>query len=182
MREIRLHGIGGMGTVKAGEIIVRQTVKEGKYGASMPFFGFERQGAPVTSFVRLDDKPIRPKNKVYYPDCVVILDPSLLVSSNVFEGFGGEAIFVLNTPHKSADTLKLNTDAAIKRIVVLDATSIALDILGKAIPNTIMLGAFARATNWVDPDGLEQTVAEFFGKENGRAFRGGYEQALVIDI
>ena len=53
MKEIRLHGIGGLGTVKAGEMLVHATVASGKYGNSTPMFGFERQGAPVTSFVRL---------------------------------------------------------------------------------------------------------------------------------
>ena len=63
MKEIRLHGIGGLGTVKAGEMLVHATVADGKFGNSIPFFGFERQGAPVTSYVRLDDKKIRPKNQ-----------------------------------------------------------------------------------------------------------------------
>ena len=48
MKEIRLHGIGGLGTVKAGEMLVHAAVASGKYGNSIPFFGFERQGAPVT--------------------------------------------------------------------------------------------------------------------------------------
>lgn len=48
MKEIRLHGIGGLGTVKAGELLVHAAVASGKFGNSIPFFGFERQGAPVT--------------------------------------------------------------------------------------------------------------------------------------
>ncbi len=54
-----------MGTVKAAEILVWAKVLGGGYGSSIPFFGFERQGAPVTAFVKLDDKPIRPKTQVY---------------------------------------------------------------------------------------------------------------------
>ena len=45
MKEIRLHGIGGLGTVKAGEMLVHAAVASGKFGNSIPFFGFERQGA-----------------------------------------------------------------------------------------------------------------------------------------
>ena len=86
MKEIRLHGIGGLGTVKAGEMLVHATVASGKYGNSTPMFGFERQGAPVTSFVRLSNEKIRAKNQVYNPDCTLILDPSLLISAPVFEG------------------------------------------------------------------------------------------------
>ena len=79
MKEIRLHGIGGLGTVKAGEMLVHAAVASGKYGNSIPFFGFERQGAPVTSYVRLGDEKIRPKNQVYHPNCTLVLDPSLLI-------------------------------------------------------------------------------------------------------
>lgn len=37
MKEIRLHGIGGLGTVKAGEMLVHAAVASGKYGNSIPF-------------------------------------------------------------------------------------------------------------------------------------------------
>ena len=180
MKEIRLHGIGGMGTVKAGELLVRATVQEGRYGNSMPFFGFERQGAPVTSFVRLDSKPIRPKNKVYHPDCVLVLDPSLLVSANPFEGLNEGAFFILNTPAK--DLSGVIQGGRVKTAAYLDATSIALEVLGRAIPNTIMLGAFARATGWVDKDILEEQVVAFFGEKNREAYRKGYELATVVKI
>ena len=43
MKEIRLHGIGGLGTVKAGEMLVHAAVASGKFGNSIPFFGFERR-------------------------------------------------------------------------------------------------------------------------------------------
>lgn len=59
MKEIRIHGRGGMGAVKAAEALVYAAVMDGKYGNSIPFFGFERQGAPVTAFVRISEEPIR---------------------------------------------------------------------------------------------------------------------------
>lgn len=52
-----------MGAVKAAEALVYAAVMDGKYGNSIPFFGFERQGAPVTAFVRISEEPIRPKKQ-----------------------------------------------------------------------------------------------------------------------
>ena len=179
MKEIRLHGIGGLGTVKAGEMLVHATVASGKYGNSIPFFGFERQGAPVTSYVRLDDKKIRAKNQVYHPDCALILDPSLLVSAPVFEGLKENSIVVLNT--KAADARDLVTNPNVKRIAWLDATSIALELLGRPITNTIILGAFAKATGWVDKDELEKVICKFFGEKNVATFRRGYD-AKIYDF
>ena len=67
MKEIRLHGIGGLGTVKAGEMLVHAAVASGKFGNSIPFFGFERQGAPVTSYVRLAMKRSALKTRSIIP-------------------------------------------------------------------------------------------------------------------
>lgn len=177
MKEIRLHGIGGLGTVKAGEMLVHAAVRNGKYGNSIPFFGFERQGAPVTSFVRLDDKKIRPKNQVYHPDCAIVLDPSLLISSPVFDGLNENSFFILNTRAENIEGLVKNEN--VRSVAYLDATDMAIKLLGRPITNTIMLGAFIKATGWVDKECLEQVVEEFFGAKNVAAFRCGYDQVKI---
>lgn len=138
MKEIRLHGIGGLGTVKAGEMLVHAAVASGKYGNSIPFFGFERQGAPVTSYVRLGDEKIRPKNQVYHPNCTLVLDPSLLISAPVFDGLTENSYFIVNTKAENGADLVKNPN--VKTVAWLDATSIALEMLGRPITNTIMLG------------------------------------------
>ena len=180
MREIRLHGIGGLGTVKAGEMLVHATVASGKYGNSTPMFGFERQGAPVTSFVRLSNEKIRAKNQVYNPDCTLILDPSLLISAPVFEGMKEDSVAVLNT--QVSDAQSLITSPNIKRVAWLDATTIALEMLGRPITNTIMLGAFVKATGWVDKVELEKVVLKFFGEKNVETFRRGYNDVKLFDF
>ena len=103
MKEIRIHGRGGMGAVKAAEALVYAAVMDGKYGNSIPFFGFERQGAPVTAFVRISEEPIRPKNRVYHPDIIIVLDPTIMNAVNVFEGVKEGGILVLNTTHDPKD-------------------------------------------------------------------------------
>ena len=178
MKEIRLHGIGGMGTVKAGELLVRAAVAAGKYGNSMPFFGFERQGAPVASYVRLGDQKIRAKNQVYSPDCVIIQDPSLLISTPVFEGLKKDSYVILNTRQEDPRDVVKSTN--VRCLAYLDATAIALNLLGRPIPTTIMLGAFVRATGWVEKEGVERVVEEVFGAKNVEAFRLGYEEAKIV--
>ena len=180
MKEIRLHGIGGLGTVKAGEMLVHAAVNSGKYGNSTPFFGFERQGAPVTSFVRLGDEKIRAKNQVYHPDCTLILDPSLLISAPVFEGLAEDSYVILNT--RSEDPTEVITDPNVKCLAWLDATSIAVEMLGRPITNTIMLGAFLKATGWVDKAELEKIIEQFFGAKNVAAFRRGYDEVHIHEF
>lgn len=177
MKEIRLHGIGGLGTVKAGEMLIHAAVASGKFGNSIPFFGFERQGAPVTSYVRLGDEKIRPKNQVYHPNCTLVLDPSLLISAPVFEGLTENSFFIVNT--KVENGADLVTNPNVKCAAWLDATSIALEMLGRPITNTIMLGAFTKATGWVDKDELEKVIGRFFGAKNVETFRRGYGEVKL---
>jgi 2-oxoacid:acceptor oxidoreductase gamma subunit (pyruvate/2-ketoisovalerate family) len=179
MKEIRLHGRGGMGTVKASEIIVYANIAKGGYGNSIPFFGFERQGAPVTAFVKIDDKPIRPKTQVYKPDCIIIMDPTIRRAVDIYEGIKKDSILVINSVENLEE---LSVPANIGRVAVIDATSLALKRIGKIITNTAMLGAFVRGTAWVELEDVVGKVREFWGDINADIVKEAYEQTIIYDI
>ena len=179
MKEIRLHGRGGMGTVKAAEVIVYANVAKGGYGNSIPFFGFERQGAQVTAFVRIDSKPIRPKTQVYEPDCIIIMDPTIQNAVDVFEGIRENSVLVLNTKE---DFANLSLPANIKKVALIDATSLALELLNKPITNTAMLGAFVKGTEWVNLSDIVSKVRENWGDLNADIVRKAYEITKVYEI
>lgn len=178
VKEIRLHGRGGQGTVKASEIVVHAAVAGGMYANSIPYFGFERRGAPVSAFVRISSQPIRPKTQVYRPHCVVVLDETLTNAVDVFEGMVPGAVLVLNSK-QSPD--RIPVPAAVGKLAVVDATGLALELLGRAVPNTVMLGAFCRATGWVSVEEVAGRAAEVFGPRNALAVRRGYELAQLDD-
>jgi len=176
LKEIRIHGRGGMGAVKAAEALVYAAIMDGKYGNSIPFFGFERQGAPVTAFIRISDQPIRPKNRVYNPHILIVLDPTIMNAVNVFEGLREDGTLILNTSQE-IDQLQLTPE--VKTVAVVDATKIALEIIGKPITNTVMLGAFCKATGLVSIDAVADKVEELWGAKNREALYRGYELAVV---
>ncbi len=180
MKEIRLHGRGGQGTIKASEIIVYAAVSEGKYANAIPYFGFERAGAPVSGFVRLDDKPIRPKTQVYRPDCVIVLDATLLEAEPVFEGLREGAVLVINCLEKELPRSEI--PEVVSRVGYVDATGISLEILGRNVPNTTMLGAFAKTSGWLEVGGLASRAADVFGSANADAVRRGFDQVQVIQL
>lgn len=176
MKEIRIHGRGGMGAVKAAEALVYAAVMDNKYGNSIPFFGFERQGAPVTAFVRISDEPIRPKNRIYHPDILIVLDPTIMNAVNVFDGVREGGVLVLNTSHAAKE---IEVPDNMRKIAVVNATQIAIDTIGRAITNTVMLGAFCKATNLVSVDEVAKKVEEMWGAKNKEALYKGYEMAVV---
>src|SRR5271157_2042498 len=87
MIEVRWHGRGGQGAVTSAEMLAQAAIAEGKYAQAFPSFGPERRGAPVQAFNRVDIKePVRIRVDITQPDCVVVLDPSLLSKVKVTAG------------------------------------------------------------------------------------------------
>lgn len=154
MIEVRFHGRGGQGVVTAADILAMSAFYDGKFCQSFPFFGVERRGAPVMAFSRIDDRPVRMRSQIYTPDYVVVQDPSLLEIIDVTSGLKDDGIVIINT-EKSSDELSVNTKA---KVVTVDATKIALEILGVPIVNTSMLGIFAAASGQVTLDSLKKAI------------------------
>jgi len=180
MKEIRIHGRGGQGVVLASEIFVNAAVREGKHAASFPYFGFERRGAPVFGFVRFDTQPIRQKDQVYHPDCLVVFDETLFKAVDVYQGIRDNGVLILNAAQLSPET-PVSPQVEITGLV--DATRISIETVGAFIPNTAMLGALARVTGWVRLDSLVKSVREMLDrkiqKKNIEIMERAYAEAVV---
>lgn len=177
MKEIRLHGRGGQGVVKSAQIIVQTVIDSGLYAHFIPFFGVERKGSPVFGFLRIDDKDIRLKCQVYDPEILMIFDDTLIKMPQTFEGLRENSTVIINT---TKDISQLNLPENSQNVYAVDATNIALESIKKPIPNTAMLGAFAKATNLVDWDTLQNFISEKFGEANRVAASIAYEKVQLI--
>ncbi len=160
MLEVRFHGRGGQGAVTSAEIIAQAAIKQGMRAQAFPSFGPERRGAPVQAFLRVSDKPIRLRSKVYKPDSVLILDPTLIASANPTAGLKKGGYIIINS-NKSPEELKEMFPG--QNIIAVDASKIAREELGVPITNTTMLGALVRATRVVELSTLEEPVRNRFG-------------------
>lgn len=182
MQEVRIHGRGGQGAVLALKLLAKALVAEGKFALGVPSFGFERRGAPVTAFLRIDEHEIRMLTNIYDPDFVLCIDPSLANAVDIFAGLreGGTLVQATKLPAS-----EVQVPASIGKVGVCDAVGIALEIFGKAITNTVMLGAFARASGVVSLTSLEAAVlsSDMFrdaaAEANVIAVRRGYEETSI---
>ncbi|NJE54250.1 pyruvate/ketoisovalerate ferredoxin oxidoreductase subunit gamma [Thermococcus sp. 21S9] len=185
MIEIRFHGRGGQGAVTAANILASAAFKQGKYVQAFPFFGVERRGAPVTAFTRIDDKPIRIKTQIYEPDIVVVLDPSLLDTVDVTAGLKDGGTVIVNT-EKSKDEVLAKLKKKPAKLALVDATTIALDILGLPITNTAILGAVAKATGVVELKYVQEAIKETFsgtlGEKNAKAAEEAFNKTVVYEL
>ena len=112
MKEIRLHGRGGQGVVKASHIVVKAAVSSGTHGQFIPFFGVERKGSPVFGFLRLSNEPIRRKTQVYEPDILMIFDDTLVKLPATYAGLKKGGTVIINST-KSIEALGVPAEAFI---------------------------------------------------------------------
>jgi len=162
MIEMRFHGRGGQGAVTSAELVARAAIDIGKYATAFPSFGPERRGAPVVAYARVGDEPIRVRAKVYNPDVVIVLDPSLLDIANPTEGLRDDGILIINT---SKDSAEIREELSYKgKLALVDASSIAREVIGLPITNTTMVGALVKGTGLLSVESLEEPFKSRFGK------------------
>lgn len=184
MHELRIHGRGGQGAVLASKILAKALVEEGKYVTAIPAFGFERRGAPVVAFLRVDEREIRAINNIYRPDMIVCIDPTVAHVVDIFAGMPDGGTLVQATRLAVGD---LDLPERVTRVGLCDAVGIALEVFGRPITNSVMLGAFAKTTGIVSLDALQNGLgsANFrdAGLEQNRlAMERGYHQTTVHDL
>lgn len=181
--EVRWHGRGGQGAVTAAEILASAAALEGKWVQAFPSFGAERRGAPVQAYTRISEKLILDRSFIYEPDIVVVLDESLLNAdrSNVLMGLKPNGKLVVNSsrePHVLANMLRFNGDVA-----AVDATSIAIEVLGVPIVNTAILGAVARIIDTPRKESIIEVMKKKFpptvAEKNLKAFTIAYDRTII---
>lgn len=184
MLEIRWHGRGGQGTVTAAKVLADACLSGGRYVQAFPEYGPERSGAPLRAYNRVSGRMLRMHCPVLHPDVVAIADATLLDGVNVTEGAKDNAVFLVNTA-KEPSSLRVKLHLSPKqKVYAIDATKIAIECFGRALPNAPMLGAISRVTAIVPLESLLEDVAKSFGKKfsqkiidgNLEATRRGHEE------
>lgn len=164
MFQVRIHGRGGQGVVTASELLSVAAFAEGHHAQAFPTFGSERTGAPVVSFCRIDDRPIRRREPVSHPDAVIIQDPTLLHQVDLFGGLGKDGFILLNS-ERDFDQLgvgEFTTGFRPERVRTMPATAIAREHLGRPLPNSVLLGGFAGLCDLVSLDAVTQALRDRF--------------------
>ncbi len=162
-KQIRVHGRGGQGVVTAAELIAIAAFYDGQEAQAFPSFGVERTGAPIESFVRISDKPIRTREHVQNPDILIVQDATLLSTVDVSKGCDNNTIVIINSSHNKSE---LQIDMPEQNIFVIDATKIALKELGKNIVNTVILGAFSKDAGIISLPSLKKAIKQKFASKD----------------
>jgi len=170
--QIRWHGRGGQGAKTAAGMVAEVAVMAGSHAQGAPEYGAEREGAPIRAYTRISSSPIREHDAIYHPNVVVVLDESLLESENVEEGLAEDGALLVNTKRSPAEVRKA-LGLSGRRLYTIDATGIALEEIGRPIPNTVMLGALLKVTGAVEVQAIEKSIRKkFSGKLSEEMLEG----------
>jgi pyruvate ferredoxin oxidoreductase gamma subunit len=180
--QVRFHGRGGQGVVTAAEMLSVAAFTEGRFSQAFPSFGSERMGAPVVSFCRIDDQSIRSREPVTKPDALIIQDVTLIHQVDLFAGLSTEGYVLINTS-KSLDELGIGDYLRTfhrERLLTCPATELALEHLGRPLPNAVLLGGFAALTAQVTLESIATAINERFKGATGERNVAGATAAYQL--
>lgn len=181
MFQVRIHGRGGQGVVTAAELLSVAAFSEGHHAQAFPSFGSERTGAPVVSFCRISELAIRSHDPVAEPDAVIVQDVTLLRQIDVLGGVSPTGYVLLNTEQPLAELGLSAEERALPpgHLVSVPATALALEHVGRPVPNVPLLGAFAALTGLLSIESVVAAIdARFPGAvaaKNSAAARAAYQ-------
>ncbi|HKJ82387.1 MAG TPA: 2-oxoacid:acceptor oxidoreductase family protein [Mariprofundaceae bacterium] len=159
MIEIRIHGRGGQGNVVAAYLMAAAAFDSGFSSQAFPAFGAERRGAPVVAFVRIDEKPISRRSQVREPAYLIIQDEHLLHEHDLTAGLlPGGGVLINSTRSSEA----LAEELGGLKVVAIPATAMALETVGRPVPNVALLAAFLQLTGLLPQEGLIRALEERF--------------------
>ena len=179
MIEITFIGRGGQGAVIASQILAKVYFFMGLYPQCYSLFGGERRGAPVASFLRVDQKKILLKCEIKRPDRMIFLAADLIDEKEIQAKLKPDGLLIINAPAS-----QLSIELKKFRLAQIDARSIAEAVgLGGTI-NTAILGAYCRADGTIPFGYLEQAIKETVPAKieaNLMAAKRAYEEAQLFN-
>ena len=176
MMEIIVQGRGGQGAQTAGNLLARAFFAQGRQVQAFATYGGARRGTPVSSFLRVDDKPIRLRCDIERADAILCFDASLLAPPLTSRA-DANTLLVVNS---ARDPGELRQGLPPLRLVSVDALAIARSLGLNRIVNSALLGAFARALGAPSLETLRSVLlahAAQMREENAQACTLGWEAA-----
>ena len=155
MLEIVIQGRGGQGAQLAGSLLAMAFFAEGREVQSFATYGGARRGTPVSSFIRVDEKPIRLRCDIERAQALLCFDASLLVGKFLATA-GPGALIVVNS---RLGATHFRSALPQHRVLPVDGLAIAQkNGLGRIV-NSALIGALARAVGAPSLETLDKVIA-----------------------
>lgn len=164
MLEIRWHSRAGQGAVTGAKGLAEVVATTGKYVQAFAFYGSAKRGASMTAYNRVDDKVILNHEKYMEPDYVLVIDPALLYSTDVTLNAKESSVYIVTTHMSTEELIASQPKLLGKRVFTVDCIKIAQETIGKAIPNTPMLGALMKVSGMYEMEFFKESMKKVLKK------------------
>lgn len=173
MLQIMIQGRGGQGAQTAGNLLAMAFFAAGRQVQAFSSYGGARRGTPVSSFLRVADRPIRVRCDIEQADAILCFDASLL-EGRLLATARADTLIVVNSS-RALDYYARTLPGY--HVIPVDGISISRRHGLGRIVNSSLLGAFARAIEAPPLDVLTRTLVEeapAMHAENVAACEEGY--------
>jgi pyruvate ferredoxin oxidoreductase gamma subunit len=156
MLQIVIQGRGGQGAQTAGNLLAAAFFAAGREVQCFASYGGARRGTPVSSFLRVDERPVRVRCDIERADAILCFDASLLAPP-LLAMAGAHTLLVVNSMQPRAEFQRTLPG---QQLLPIDGLAISRRHGLGRIVNSALLGAFARALGAPALPVLEATLAE----------------------
>ncbi len=164
MLQIRWHSRAGQGAVTGAKALADVMARTGKYVQAYSVYGAEKRGAPMTAYDKISDTPILDHSKWMSPDYVLVIDPSLVFQEEIVDNTKDDTTFIVTTHLDKDELLQVAKHLQGRKVYIIDAIKISQEEIGRAIPNTPMLGAFVKVSNILPFDEFLTSIEDILSK------------------
>ncbi len=174
MLQIIIQGRGGQGAQTAGALLAMAYFAEGRQVQAFASYGGARRGTPVSSFIRIDDRPVRLRCDIEQADAILCFDASLL-EGRLLAAAHSDTLIVVNSA-RTAEQFRQSLPRY--RVIPVDGLAISRRSGLGRIVNSALLGALARAIGDPPLAVLKQLLREqlpTLQAENVAACAEGYQ-------
>ena len=105
MLQIIIQGRGGQGAQTAGNLLAQAFFAAGRQVQAFASYGGARRGTPVSSYLRVDDQPVRLRCDIERADAILCFDASLL-QGKLLASADSRTLIVVNSA-RSVDQFRL---------------------------------------------------------------------------
>ena len=164
MLEIRWHSRAGQSAVTGAKGLAEVVATTGKDVQAFAFYGSAKRGAAMMAFNRFDDDVILNHEKFMKPDYVLVIDPALVHAVDITANEKENTVYIITTHLSTEELIASQPKLLGKKVFTVDCIKISQETIGKAIPNTPMLGALMKVSGMYDIEFFKANMLKILNK------------------
>ena len=177
MLQVVIQGRGGQGAQTAGNLLAAAFFAAGQQVQCFASYGGARRGTPVSSMLRVDERPIRLRCDIEGADALLCFDASLLTPA-LLACTAERTLLVVNAARPAAELAAALPTVQARQLLPVDGLGIARRHGLGRIVNSALIGGLARAVGAPPLPTLLQTLQQTSPRQheqNLAACRDGWQ-------